>query len=188
MWWWTWGNGWPPERRRATASPVAPRSGGGRQRRDQGAGDSELVGDCEAFLAGHLAERVEAQAGVVPVWAWTNLLAHGSEDDVRSACSTTRFPRRAPDVWRDARSHLATELLELAERYGPLVEVQRSVLVPLELEHASSVEVAGWGPRQWEASVEAALGRHRRVSRRNVTRHPPSADGERRGRGARPAE
>jgi hypothetical protein len=39
--------------------------------------------------------------------------------------------------WCEARSYLAAELLNLAEGYGPLSEVQRTMLVPVELEFAS---------------------------------------------------
>jgi hypothetical protein len=66
----------------------------------------------------------------------------------------------AADEWRLARSHLAARVLELAETDAPLEDVQRSVLVPLELELASRAEVAWWGPGQLVASVEAALSWH----------------------------
>ena len=132
---------------------------------------SELVGECEAFLAGYLAERKEAEASV-PVWAWTNLLAHGAEQDLRSDREASRGRRASSwsswDEWHDARSYLAAELLDLAEAYGPLDEIQRGVLVPLELELASSAETAGWGPRQLVARVLTALGTYRRAARRGA--------------------
>ncbi|HUZ09653.1 MAG TPA: hypothetical protein VMU76_05735 [Acidimicrobiales bacterium] len=144
-------------------------------RRGRARRDSELVGDCEAFLAGYLAERKGAAASV-PVWAWTNLLAHGAEEDLRSDRETSPTRRVGScGEWHDARSYLAAELLDLADTYGPLDEVQRAVMVPLELELASSDEVARWGPRQLVANVLAALGTHRRACRRAVTREgrPP---------------
>jgi hypothetical protein len=134
----------------------------------------ELVGDCEAFLAGHVVERIEERAaGEVPVWAWTNLLAHGTDRDLRNECTVLRA-RLVPTAgkWREARSFLAAEVIDLADDCGPLAKVQRAVLVPLELEFACE-DVAGWGPRQWVTSVEAALSQHRRASRRRVTRDAP---------------
>ena len=105
----------------------------------------ELVGECEAFLAGRLAERIEERAERVPVWAWTNLLAHGSEQDL---CSERRRARQQCSVishqWCEGRSFLVAELLDLADEFGPLAEIQRTVLVPLELELASCTDVAGW--------------------------------------------
>ncbi len=59
--------------------------------------------------------------------------------------------------WHQARSYLAVELLALAQRSAPLVELQQEVLVPLELELASRPEVAMWSPARWVTSVEAAL-------------------------------
>ncbi len=150
-----------------------PREGAVR-RRHRGPPGPELVGDCEAFLAGHVAERIEERAaGDVPVWAWTNLLAHGTDHDLRTECTALRA-RSVPtaDKWREARSYLAAEVIDLANDCGPLAKVQRAVLVPLELELACE-DVAGWGPRQWVTSVEVALSQHRRVSRRRVARDAP---------------
>ncbi len=126
-------------------------------------GGIELVGECEAFLAGRLAERIEQRAESVPVWAWTNLLAHGSRQDL---CSERRRFRVIGGQWREGRSFLVAELLDLADEFGPLTEIQRTVLVPLELELASCTEVADWEPFQWVASVDVVLGRYRQAYRR----------------------
>ncbi|HLN05345.1 MAG TPA: hypothetical protein VK217_03635 [Acidimicrobiales bacterium] len=135
--------------------------------RDERRHNAELIGDCEAFLAGHVAERIEGRAAGVPAWAWTNLLAHGSERDLRSERAVDR-PRQvtSSDEWRAARSYLAAEVLNFASGLGSLAELQRTVLVPLEQQFASLPEVGGWGPRQWVASVEAALDKHRHACRR----------------------
>ena len=45
------------------------------KKRERLEGDSVLVRECEAFLEGTLAEYLDEQGLVVPVWAWTNLLA-----------------------------------------------------------------------------------------------------------------
>ena len=77
---------------------------------------AELVRDGEAFLVGSLAERIQSRAGTVPVWAWTNLLAHGTAEGLRSESARAGPGWGAPArPWRQARSYLATEVLHCAE-------------------------------------------------------------------------
>ncbi|MGA3222020.1 MAG: hypothetical protein ABSE77_23630 [Acidimicrobiales bacterium] len=129
--------------------------------------EAELVKDAEAFFAGGLAERIESRIGTVPVWAWTNLLAHGTEDELGSESSRASPPWGDPArEWRQARSYLATDVLHRAEVNGSLAEVQRVVLVPLELKLASTPEVAGWSPGRWVMTVEAALTEQHQVGQR----------------------
>jgi hypothetical protein len=120
-----------------------------RERRALGA---ELIADCEAFLLGLYVERLESQRVAVPVWGWTNLLAHGNDAALRAAAAVTTHPGGA-DGWHAARARLAAELL----RSGTLAELQRDVLAPLELRLASRPDVEGWGPRTWVDVVRAAL-------------------------------
>jgi hypothetical protein len=162
-----WWRGWLPERWRAPTPSVES----GRQRlaslRELRRRADELVSDCEAFLVGRLAEQLEARAADVPVWVWTNFLAHGTEQDLCTERSAQRGRAgTSADAWHEARSYLATQVLDLAAIYGPLAEVQQTVLVPLEAELASRADVAGWGSRQLVGSVEAALVRRRRACRR----------------------
>jgi hypothetical protein len=66
---------------------------------------AELVAQCEAFLEGRLAEQVEGQVVRVPVWVWTNLLAHGAEQDLCSErCVAQSCGLALNDDWRNARS------------------------------------------------------------------------------------
>jgi len=123
---------------------------------------SELVDDCSAFLLAHLVDRLEQKHQSVPVWAWTNLLAHGTEQDLRGAQSVSGRRLIFDRQWHLARSYLAVEILALAQRCGPLADLQRDVLIPLELQLASRPEVARWSPRQWVTNVEAALNEHDR--------------------------
>ena len=126
---------------------------------------AQLVDETEAFLGGRFVERAEARGDFVPVWAWTNLLAHGSDKDLRAE-QTIRLPRRdkAMRQWREARSYLAAEVLWQAERHGSLEEVQEAVLMPLELDLASRTDVIRWRPGRWAQAVEKALTEQRRVS------------------------
>ncbi len=121
---------------------------------------NRLVTECEAFLAGRLADGAEV---VVPVWTWTNLLAHGSEEDL-----ARESLEGSGDDWRKARAYLASSLLALASTNGPLEEIQQRVLVPLELDLAARPEVAAWEPRGWASAVEHALESYRRQCRRSA--------------------
>jgi hypothetical protein len=95
-----------------------------------------LVGETEAFLAGGLAEVIEARADTVPDWVWINRLAHGSGSEI-AALAAERGRRRDPG-WRRARALLAQDLLDAAAAHGPLERLQHDVLVPLELRLAAS--------------------------------------------------
>lgn len=144
---------------RAT-SPGALRRAGvhlkwGRRQRRMGA---ELVADAEAFLSGRLVERAKVLGEEVPVWAWTNLLAHGGEKDLRAVSGELLSPWDwAIMPWREARSYLAAEVLRSAQHYGSLAELQELVLVPLELELARRNDVARWKPARWARVVEIVL-------------------------------
>ena len=91
----------------------------------------------------------------VPVWAWMNLLAHGTRARSASASAPDR-PRGQPQL---ARRPLlpGLEVLDLTDLEFTLAELQSSVLIPLELEMAARADVAGWTPRQWVDLVEDAL-------------------------------
>ncbi|HEY8526652.1 MAG TPA: hypothetical protein VIL48_16910 [Acidimicrobiales bacterium] len=143
----------------------------------------ELVAECEAVLGGRYAAHLGERGRLVPVWAWTNALAHGDEADLRRLVRDHRDHRdrdpiaRAPGRWADACAYVAGEVLDCAERYGPLAEVQAAVLVPLELDPHGPADP--WLPRPWVRAVIAALDDHRRARRparngraRRPTRHP----------------
>lgn len=151
-------------------------------RRDRKAAAAALVAESEAFLAGHLAEQMELDGysggdDPVPSWTWTNLLAHGQEQELREERAAVAAGRVDPsDEWRTARSYLAAEVMEIAELYAPLAEVQRAVLVPLELELATSPAGPVWGPRQWVVMVQTVLSQYQLECWRALRRRerPPS--------------
>lgn len=116
---------------------------------------AELVADCEAFLSGRYAEAVVARGLPVPVWAWTNLLAHGAEADLRAVSASLGSPGAGP--WEAARARLAGELLAASGPDSPLGELQRAVLAPLQLSLASRVGAERWDRRTWIDTVRAAL-------------------------------
>jgi len=134
-----------------------------RQRREE----RTLVGECEAFMAGHLAERAARRGAPLVPALWLNLLAHGSEDDLVTCASLLR-PLRGWGVGRDdeatwyaARAYLAGVVLESARRCCSLVELQAEVLIPLEADLAGNRTTRTWLPRQLVGAVETAIDVHR---------------------------
>lgn len=130
-------------------------------RRERRALAGELVSECEAFLRGRYAETLVARDADVPVWAWTNLLAHGSETDLRVAASNA--PLGARTTFADARAQLAAHLLDAAGPDCTLEELQTAVLAPLELNLARRPAVEHWDRGRWSTAVRTALRSHLRT-------------------------
>lgn len=106
----------------------------------------------------------------MPVWAWTNLLAHGDEGDLRTELSGLLHGEGMPamshgEEWHAARTYLAAEVLDAAEQAGGLGSIQSSALVPLEMKLADRATAAGWSCRQWVEAVRAALAGRRPTQR-----------------------
>jgi hypothetical protein len=126
-------------------------------KRERAVGCSVLANECSAFLNGTLAEYWHDKGLTVPVWAWTNLLAHGDEDRIADAVIRPRCARAKARNWATARSYLALEILGLLDESLSLEELQCEVLVPLELELSSRSHVSRWTPSQWLDEVDTAL-------------------------------
>jgi len=124
--------------------------------------EGEFVAECEAFLSGHYAQCLAEENRPVPVWAWLNVLAHGSDDDI-TALTTGEPPSQrsqSASVWQQALAFLAQELTSQATRRNcSLAELQRSTLVPLELELAGRQTSGAGEPAQLVARVLSALAR-----------------------------
>lgn len=116
-----------------------------------------LAMECEAYLHGRLAEVLEEQGTSVPVWTWTNLLAHGSESQLYDSLHRPSTPRRTGRSWRIARTYLAYEVLDVTCEDFTLDELQSTILLPLELELAAHPEVERWTPRRWVDTVDEAI-------------------------------
>lgn len=116
-----------------------------------------LAQECEAYLSGTLAEFWEQRGTAVPVWAWTNLLAHGSESLIHDSLYGTSKRRRTGRSWRTARSYLAYHVLDLTWEDIALEELQSTILLPLELELAAHPEVERWTPRRWVDAVDDVI-------------------------------
>jgi hypothetical protein len=82
-----------------------------------------VVAECEAFLDGSYSDYLVVHGRAVPAWAWLNKIAHGDDEHLgRVAAGDDPL---VPADWRVTLSLLARRATE---------EVQRNVLVPLELE------------------------------------------------------
>jgi hypothetical protein len=118
----------------------------------------ELAASCEAFLAGRYVEDLDRRGRRVPVWAWTNLLAHGSRGALRRALRSARR-ESAGSVWGTARAEACRELLRVTEDGPSLRRLQHDVLVPLELSLAAEANITWWTPENWTAAVLGAVER-----------------------------
>ncbi len=130
-----------------------------------------LVAECEAFLTGHFALYLGQQSRLVPPWAWLNTLAHGSEDDITALATGNPQPpgptSPATALWHEALAFLAHELMGQVTRRGlPLAELQRSTLVPLELELAGRRVPVSTKPGELVARVLRALAEHPTIRHR----------------------
>lgn len=92
---------------------------------------SEIVGECEAFLAGRYDESVIAKyRQLLPAWAWVNPLAHAGYSDLKRLADLS--PNRDDPL--GFLSYLADEvLLRTGGDDQALRRMQHDALVPLEL-------------------------------------------------------
>lgn len=120
--------------------------------------ESAVVTECSAFLTGTLAEQLEAQGQQVPVWVWTNLLAHGDEALILETIARTRH-RLLNRNWWTVRTDLIKVILDITHWNYSLDELQKSVLIPLELDLASRSDVVLWSPQEWANAVTHSLRR-----------------------------
>jgi len=132
-------------------------------------GSDVLVAEIEAVLSGTYLELLVADDRPVPPWAWTNALAHGTEEvlDALSMPSTQRGDARR--AWWHARTYLAGEVLETGRRCGSLARLQSEVLIPFELGLVSGPQPRHPSPVDWVARITTALDDH-------LHRHPTPTD------------
>ena len=117
-----------------------------------------LVQDCEALLDGHYVERLIAVGLPVPPWAWMNLLAHGSEADLRRAGGgMAGHPSVGLRDFHEARARVAADVLAVAAEVGSLSALQAAVLVPMELAMADTPGCRCWSATRWEHAVRSVL-------------------------------
>jgi hypothetical protein len=117
-----------------------------------------VADECEAFLAGRYVELTRAMGWRVPAWAWLNDLAHGSPRVVRRLAAGRRSRGRR-SRWTAIVDELAATVVPPGADDAAVADLQRDVLVPLELAVAESGEPAT--PADLAAVVDRELaGRH----------------------------
>jgi len=113
-----------------------------------------LIEECESFLAGGYVERCEALGEPVPVWAWMNVLAHGTEAGLRAAATNPS----ASDEGHQALAFVAATLVDLIDDGALDLETfQREELVPLELDVIACPATSGWSAPQLVSALLRAL-------------------------------
>jgi hypothetical protein len=114
----------------------------------------ELVEECEAFLDGRMAERCVALGAPVPAWAWTNLLAHGTVQELAHPPIHGRGPKSPLWAWSQGRALLAAEVLDRVAGDDDLRQLQHDVLVPLELDLMARPSIGTLRPKGWVSVLE----------------------------------
>lgn len=109
-------------------SPPDPRSTGGRHALDV-LDDHTVADECQAFLAGAYVDARHADGCSAPIWSWMNEAAHA---DAAHLTALSTVPIDDVDVELRTRVLLARAVVSAA-RTQPLADLQRDVLVPLEL-------------------------------------------------------
>lgn len=107
-------------------------------------GEEDLAKEAEAFLSGAFARLLIHKHPSVPEWAWLNVVAHGTEAQIASFLAENAHGLSPVEqVWRDAMTFLDREVIATKRAVGcSLEELQRCVLVPLELEMATQPSVS----------------------------------------------
>ena len=120
----------------------------------------DVATESELFLGGRYADHLISRGLPIPDWAWLNVLAHSPAHVIAAVANRepgipARWCHRNCDQARvdevtagqTAVRYLARELLRRARDGGRRIEdIQREVLVDLELQLAHKAEVAGCLP------------------------------------------
>jgi hypothetical protein len=129
-------------------------------------GAGYVLEEAAAILNGRMVHRY-GPGETVPSWARINELAHADWDDLTHLCDPTAPTSRS--AWDGAARYLAAELVSAAGSPAGLRELQRSSLVPLELDM-----LADRGPTAATPTELVQLVRHE-LARDRARRSHPSA-------------
>lgn len=112
-----------------------------RRKRDRESGgkltgfDTGVGDECEAFLAGRLAAHLQDLGRPVPAVGWLNQVVHATPRELSMLAVNGEAYAIQPLAWCRAVGYLARCLLERARETGrPIEQLQRDLLLPLELE------------------------------------------------------
>ncbi len=119
----------------------------------------DLPQECELFLSGRYVECVRSTGRTIPAWVRVNPLAHGSATDL-IGLSSVAGDRLLGWDWASVIGQLAAEILAaVGDDPARLQELQRDVLIPLELRLADDAVVV-MHPAQLAQVVSRELESH----------------------------
>lgn len=127
----------------------------------------DLTSEAESLLCGDYVEFLHRNGRWTPSWAWVNALAHSDRTELARWATGDVPDELAGDPpaseWRRLLGFLADDILTQADAGGAsLSELQRSALVPLELELLRGVERPAPSTVRVAAMVLAAVRRQQR--------------------------
>jgi hypothetical protein len=123
-----------------------------------------LVAEVEAFLSGSYEDLLRHRGDEIPLWAQMNSCAHGRLASLRGVLASSSADRyyfgdRWELMWRRTKRTFAQQLLdEVQGDEQRLFDLQRRVLVPLELELIAEEAAGDLSPLKLVRSLRAALG------------------------------
>lgn len=131
------------------------------KRRDEQAApvDDEVVltREVEAFLSGRLVQHWHDEWLMVPSWGWLTVLAHGGPGEIAGLMDSGTYWSPSEKAWGPALGFLAGDILSRADSPGALQDLQRTALIPLELELLRSEGGTVLEPSQLVRHVLAAV-------------------------------
>ena len=116
-----------------------------------------VAAEAESFLSGRYLETMFDSLDEIPAWAWLSVIAHGDERVLERSehwLQEHRGARPELDGWGRVLEHVARQLVTTAAAIGcPVTELQRHLLIPLEL----AVSLTPVGPATLYRLVNAML-------------------------------
>jgi hypothetical protein len=118
-----------------------------------------VIAEAQRLLSGRTfdAQRGHRQRG----WAVVGALAHGDRAELQKLARTGISSHPTSATWDAALAYVAGEVLEAAPSDRALVQVQRQVLIPLELKLLGAGGRGQPNPRELVTLVLASLDAHR---------------------------
>ena len=93
---------------------------------------AETIEEAERLLAGNLLDSPDLNRRNLPAWTLVAVLGHASWEEL---CRIAAWrPRPGTGRWRSTVAFLAGETLDIAEDENALLRIQRTTLIPLELD------------------------------------------------------
>jgi hypothetical protein len=101
--------------------------------------DSGLADEVEAFLTGRLVDHLSGCRQPVPAWAALNRLAHADRDELRNLVERggelrVTHPSFVQPQWMATERFIAGQVLARSGTAEALARIQRTMLIPLELQ------------------------------------------------------